>query len=244
LKADDPAAAFAALRAVGFYGANVTAPHKQAACLIADRLDPVASALTAVNTLRWEDDGTISGFNTDAGGVIAALDESHAGWRSMTGTAVILGAGGAARGAAWGLAQAGVRRVLIANRTRKAADEMVSLSPRCQAFDWADLGDLFESADLIVHCTSLGMTKAGDDTPAKGWPMERAPAHCVLMDAVYAPLETPFLRQGRERGLVAVDGLGMLIHQGALAFDIWFGVQPDTRLARTRLMQALAELEA
>jgi shikimate dehydrogenase len=176
--------------------------------------------------------------------VIAALDESHAGWRSMTGAALVLGAGGAARAVAWGLAHAGVRRVLIANRTRKTAEEVATMAPHCQAFDWSRLGDLFESADLVVNCTTLGMTKSEQFEPEGGWPVARAPDHCVVMDTVYSPLETPLLRAARARGLVALDGLGMLIHQGALAFEIWFGVLPDVRTARARIMQALAEQDA
>lgn len=235
----DQALGFEGLRALRLFGANVTVPHKQAACLIADRLDPAASALKAVNVLRWERDGSISGFNTDGFGLVSALDESNAGWRSMTGTALVLGAGGAARAAAWGLAQAGVRRVLIANRTPERAHEVAGISPRCHAFPWEDMGDLFESADLIVNTTTLGMAGA----PPFDWPVERAPNHCIVLDAVYAPLETDLLRAARARGMTAVDGLGMLIHQGALSFEIWFGLQPDVRLARARLMRAISERE-
>lgn len=244
IKARDPLGAFSALRSMRFYGANVTAPHKQTACLIADSLDPAAAALNAVNTLLWDEDGKIHGYNTDAPGFIAALDEGHTGWRSMTGAALVLGAGGAARAVAWGLAHAGVRRVLIASRTRKNAEEVAAIAPHCQAFDWSRLGDLFEGADLIVNCTTLGMTNAQQFEPEGGWPVARAPDHCVVMDTVYSPLETPLLRAATARGLVALDGLGMLIHQGALAFETWFGVLPNVTTARTRIMQALAEREA
>jgi shikimate dehydrogenase len=235
--ADDPAAAFAALRAVRFHGANVTVPHKEAACSAADRLDEPAAALNAVNVLRWEADGSVSGFNTDAPGLIAALDECHAGWRSRTGAALVLGAGGAARAAAWGLAHAGVRRILIANRTFARAEEAARRTPRAQAFAWDQLGDLFESADLIVNATTLGMAGA----PSIDWPVRRAPSHCIVLDLVYAPMETKLLRSAAARGLTAVDGLGMLIHQGALAFGLWFGITPDVRLARARLTKAIAE---
>jgi shikimate dehydrogenase len=237
--AGDQALGFEGLRAMRLFGANVTVPHKQAACLIADRLDPAASALKAVNVLRWERDGTVSGFNSDAYGLVAALDESQSGWRSMTGTALVLGAGGAARAAAWGLAHAGVRRVLIANRTPQRAAEVAGVSERCMAFPWEDMGDLFESADLIVNTTTLGML----GSPQFDWPIARAPNHCIVMDAVYTPLETPLLHAARARGMMTVDGLGMLIHQGALSFEIWFGLTPDVRLARGRLMRAIAEKE-
>ncbi|MES1202266.1 MAG: shikimate dehydrogenase [Pseudomonadota bacterium] len=235
----EQALGFEGLRALRLFGANVTVPHKQAACLISNRLDPAASALRAVNVLRWERDGSVSGFNTDAFGLIAALDESQSGWRSKTGTALVLGAGGAARAAAWGLAQAGVRRVLITNRTPERANEAAEVSKRCYAFPWEDMGNLFESADLIVNATTLGMAGA----PPFDWPIERAPDHCIVLDAVYAPLETGLLRAARARGMTAVDGLGMLIHQGALSFEIWFGLQPDIRLARARIMRVIAERE-
>jgi shikimate dehydrogenase len=235
----DTSEAFQALRAARFFGANVTVPHKQTACLLADRLDPAASALKAVNVLRWEEDGTVSGFNTDSPAIAAALDDAHSGWRSTTGAALVIGAGGAGRAAAWSLAQSGVHKVMIANRTRAKADEVARVSPRCEAFDWHRLPELFAAADLIVNCSSLGM--AG--SPNMEWPVERAQSHCVIMDAVYAPLETELLRQARGVGLTAIDGLGMLIHQGALAFDIWFGVMPDVRSARARLMRAIAERE-
>src|SRR5690606_29216476 len=129
----DPAR-FMGLRALGLFGANVTVPHKENACLLADELDPAASALKAANVLRWDEEGRIFGFNTDAPGLIAALDESHAGWRSMTGAALVLGAGGAARAAAWGLANAGVRRILIANRTPARAEAAAAIAPRAQGF--------------------------------------------------------------------------------------------------------------
>jgi shikimate dehydrogenase len=240
IAADDNGEAFQALRAAQFYGANVTVPYKQTACLIADRLDPAASALKAVNVLRWEDDGTVSGFNTDAPALVAALDESHAGWRSTTGAALVLGAGGAARACVWALAQAGVRKIFVANRTAEKAEAVAGLAPKAKAHGWDELPALFAASDLIVNATSLGMV----GSPPMEWPLEKAPKHCVVMDAVYAPLETDLLREARAQNLTCVDGLGMLIHQGALAFSIWHGIMPDTRNARARLMQAIAEREA
>jgi shikimate dehydrogenase len=233
----DAPRAFSALRGMELTGANVTVPHKEIAARSVDRLDPVAEALRAVNTIRWEDDGTVSGFNTDAPGLIAALDESSVGWRSMTGAALVIGAGGAGRAAAWALAQAGVSRVLIVNRTAAKAQEAAAVTPRALPFPWVKLGDLFESADLIVNTTTLGMARA----PHMDWPIERAPSYAIVMDAVYAPLETPLLAAARARGMKTVDGLGMLIHQGALAFELWFGVKPDTDKARQRLLEELTE---
>ncbi|MGE0044365.1 MAG: shikimate dehydrogenase [Hyphomonadaceae bacterium] len=229
--------AFKALSAYGLRGANVTVPHKERAANAADKLDKAAKTLNAANVLRWEEDGTLSGFNTDAGGVIGALDDSHAGWRSMTGAALVIGAGGAGRAAAWGLAQAGVSRILIANRTQARAMETAALIPRAQAFAWSEMGCLFESADLIVNTTTLGMK----GQPAMQWPMARAPSHAIVMDAVYAPLETPLLASAAKRGLKALDGLGMLIHQAAASFEIWFGQKPSIEMGRAAIELELAE---
>jgi shikimate dehydrogenase len=231
---------FENLSAYGLKGANVTVPHKALAAKAADRLDEPAGALEAANVLRWEADGSVSAFNTDVHGVIAALDDAHAGWRSRTGAALVLGAGGAGKAAAWALSQAGVKRILIANRTQTSAEDLARCVPRAEACAWRMLEDLFGSADLIVNATSLGMSGA----PEPEWPVARAPAHAIVMDAVYAPLETRLLRAARARGLVALDGLGMLVHQAALAFEIWFGEKPDIELGRAAMQAALAEREA
>jgi shikimate dehydrogenase len=236
----EAAATFAGLREMALTGANVTVPHKEEAAKHVDRLDEAATALGAVNTLRWEADGAVSGFNTDAPGLIAALDASNTGWRSQTGAALVIGAGGAGRAAAWALAHAGVRRVMICNRTAQRAQEAAARIDKARPFPWAKLGETFESADLIVNTTTLGMVHA----PAMDWPIARAPRHAIVMDAVYAPLETPLLAAAAARGMRTIDGLGMLIHQGALAFDIWFGVKPDVAAARHRLLEAIAEREA
>lgn len=233
----DVAATFRNLREMDLTGANVTIPHKEEAAKAADRLDEAARALNAVNTLRWEEDGSVSGFNTDAPGLIASLDAANLGWRSQTGAAVVVGAGGAGRAAAWALAKAGVRRVMICNRTAQRAQEAAAEIENARPFPWSKLGETFEGADLIVNTTSLGMVHS----PPMDWPIERAPAHAIVLDAVYAPLETPLLAAASARGLKTIDGLGMLIHQGALAFEIWFGVKPDVTIARQRLLAAIAE---
>jgi shikimate dehydrogenase len=235
----EAAAVFRGLRDMDLNGANVTVPHKEIAARSVDSLDDAARALGAVNTLRGEADGGVAGFNTDAPGLIASLDASNTGWRSQTGAALVIGAGGAGRAAAWALARAGVRRVLICNRTAQRAQEAAAATANAIPFPWSKLADQFEAADLIVNTTTLGMAHM----PAMDWPIRRAPNHAIVLDAVYAPLETPLLAAARARGMKTIDGLGMLIHQGALAFDLWFGVKPDVAIARTRLLQAIAERE-
>lgn len=224
-----------ALPRSGLFGANVTVPHKERAAALATHRDPIVERLGAANTLRFDAAG-VSAFNTDAPGFIASLDEDAPGWRATTKTALVLGAGGAARAIVGGLADAGVSRVLVANRTASRAAEVCAVTPAAMSWEWNDLSAAFAQADLIVNATSLGLS----GSPSPDWPIAAAPSHACIVDIVYRPLETPLLAAARARGLKTVDGLGMLIHQGALAFDIWFGVKPDTRAARKVLEAILA----
>jgi shikimate dehydrogenase len=228
LRSDDPVAAIRGL--TQFAGMNVTVPHKEAAAAAADRSETSAS-----NVLRWEADRTLSAFNTDGLGFIDALDEGARGWRSRVKHALVLGAGGAAQGIA-GLLSPYVKTVGVANRTRTRAEELAKALPNGQVKDWADLSGAFGETDLIVQTTTLGM--AGTESLA--WPFDVCGAGTIAVDIVYRPLETPFLAAARARGLKSVDGLGMLIHQGALSFEIWHGIKPDTAKARARLEAALA----
>jgi shikimate dehydrogenase len=227
LRSDDATSAIRALS--GFAGANVTVPHKEAAARAAS-----GYRAAVANTLRWERDGTISAFNTDGDGFLDALSEAQSEWRAHVKRVLILGAGGAARGIAEALA--GEREIVIANRTAARAEDLAAALPSARALSWDALAEGFAGADLIVNATTLGM--GGGPSPA--WPLAQAKPTAIVVDIVYRPLETPLLSAARTRGLVAVDGLGMLIHQGARAFEIWFGIKPDTAKARARLIEALA----
>jgi shikimate dehydrogenase len=227
LRSDDPAAAIRGL--TQFAGMNITVPHKEAAARAADR-----SVVSVANVLRRETDATLSAFNTDGAGFLGALDEAAPQWRHAR-NAFILGAGGAARGIAEALASH-IHTLTIANRTEANAQALASCLPNAQALSWDELAHGFAQADLIVQTTTLGMT----GQPPQIWPLDACKSSCIVVDIVYRPLETPLLKAARERGLVVVDGLGMLIHQGALAFEIWHGVRPDSIKARERLLKALA----
>ncbi|MEZ5957702.1 MAG: shikimate dehydrogenase [Hyphomonadaceae bacterium] len=227
LRSDDPVAAIRNLE--GFAGVNVTVPHKEVAAKAADRSEDAVA-----NTLRWEADGTISAFNTDGGGFVDALDAAAPGWRDKAETAVIIGAGGAARGIAAALA--GSMKIIIVNRTYPRAAELAAQFPKAGAALWPALRAVFSEADLIINATTLGMS--GGDSP--DWPVAWCRRGTLVVDIVYRPLETPLLKSAREQGLTAIDGLGMLIHQGARAFEIWFGIKPDAGKARQRLMATLA----
>jgi shikimate dehydrogenase len=234
---DDFPAFLAGLAAVGFAGGNVTIPHKEAAFAAVARRDGAAEAIGAVNTL-WFEDGRLVGGNTDAYGFSANLDERLSGWREAE-EALVLGAGGAARAVVHALAEAGLRRIRIVNRTPERAEALARSFQR-PGLDITGAGEAetarrLGSADLVVN------TRA----PVPG---EAAPDLCALAEAalvtdiVYVPLETPILRAARLRGLRTADGLGMLLHQAVPGFERWFGRRPSVR---EDLRQALlADIDA
>jgi shikimate dehydrogenase len=237
LRSDDPVGAIRGL--TRFAGMNVTAPHKEAAAMAADDASPPVAAINAANTLTWRD-GWLRADNTDIEGFARALNEAAPEWRGAA-SALVVGAGGAGRGVAFAMAGQDGPQITIVNRTRERAQDAVRLiEPYCgqrvRARPWADLPACMAEADIIVNTTTLGV--AGG--PLFAWPIGAAPANAVVADIVYRPLETGLLRAARARGLRTVDGLGMLIHQGALAFELWFGVKPDTKRARQLLIAALA----
>jgi shikimate dehydrogenase len=198
-----------ALPAVGFVGANVTIPHKAAALALADDATETARAIGAANTLTFAADGAIAADNTDAPGLLAALGDERPR------TAVVLGAGGAGRAAAYALAQAGVA-VKVWNRTLDTARSLA-----------ADLGveavQELPPADLLVHCTSVGL--ADPSSTFKHLPL-RADAlggYACVVDLVYRAGGTELLREAQRRGSRVIDGLEILVHQGALSFERWTG---------------------
>lgn len=205
----------------GFAGGNVTIPHKEAAFETVERRDAEADAVGAVNTL-WIEDGRVCGGNTDAIGFAANLDQFAPSWRGRD-TALVLGAGGAARAVVHAILGAGYRRVEIVNRTPARAQELADLFGSKVGAHGVDATDrLLPSADLLVNTTSLGMDGEGS-LPAD---VARLPDHALVTDIVYVPLRTPLLEAAAARGLETVDGLGMLLHQAVPGFERWFGRRP------------------
>lgn len=229
LKADDATSAIRAIKGLGFTGLNVTVPHKEAAAAAADR-----SEGRVANVLRWEEDGSLSAFNTDGAGFLDSLDEGAPDWRGRVKRVLIVGAGGAAQAIGHALSPH-VETVHFINRTPQRATAVASTMRNGRVLRWADMERGFGAAELIVQTTTLGMN--GEDTPA--WPIEFCRPNAIVADIVYRPLETALLVAARARGLTAVDGLGMLIHQGARSFQLWFGVKPDVVKARALLLAAL-----
>jgi shikimate dehydrogenase len=218
------------LVACGFRGANVTIPHKEAAFALCDEVAASARRAGAVNTLVFEG-GRVLGSNTDGHGFLEALREQAPGFDLRSGTAVLLGAGGAARAVGAALLDAGCPRLVLVNRSRGRAEALAAaLGGPVAVADAPPLAD----AVLLVNTTSLGM--AGQ--PPLTIDLAPLPAAAVVADIVYVPLETPLLAAARARGLAAVDGLGMLLHQARPGFAAWFGVAPEVDAALRALVAA------
>jgi shikimate dehydrogenase len=216
-------------------GANVTAPHKEAAFNACDARTPVAGALGAVNTL-WREDGRLWGDNTDVAGFLANLDEATPGWDEARKLAVVIGAGGAARAIVYALLSRGFARVAVVNRTHARAEALAThFGGFTTAVPWADLPSELRKADLLVNASTLGMI----GQPSLTIDLSALPEHAVVTDAVYVPLLTPLIEAASARGLRVAEGLGMLLHQAAPAFARWFGRRP----AVTPALRALVEAE-
>lgn|SRR5690554_1566078 len=227
------------MRALGIRGVNLTLPHKEAAFEFLDEVDTAAQKIGAINTVRLNEDGSLSGFNTDAPGLMRSLVEGGAKLEGAR--AVILGAGGAARAALVGLENEGAESIVIAARREEAAEalrEEFAKSSRAsiRAADMSHLNELFQATDLVLQATSA--TLEGNphaESFAASIPIGSLPDHAIVSDLVYAPLETSLLRRAQARGLRTIDGLGMLIHQGAIAFSIFLGVEPPVDRMRSSL---------
>ena len=217
------------LRAPDSLGINVTLPYKRAVIPFLDEVDEWATSAGAVNTIVNQG-GHLSGHNTDGPGFLQAL-LNETGYDPKGTSALILGAGGAARGILLALVRGGVESIVIANRTLEPAGELSRLSydsgvaSEAISISGDALNEAANSADLIVNCTSLGMSHGPDEL---GSPMSAAqiPATAIVNDLVYTPMLTPMLKEAAEAGATALGGLHMLIYQGVLSFKMWTGQDP------------------
>jgi shikimate dehydrogenase len=223
VKPDHIEQALRALPVLGFRGCNLTVPHKQAALAIVDRIDPLARRIGAINTIMVAPDGSLQGTNTDIFGFSENLRELAPQWKPTSGPAVVLGAGGAARAVVAALSDAGTAEIRIVNRTLARAEALAGdlLTPqtRITIHSWDEASAVLRDAGLLVNTTSLGMVRE----PPLVLDLSPLPLSAPVVDVVYVPLETDLLAAARQRGHPAVDGLGMLLHQGRPGFESWFG---------------------
>lgn len=226
------------MRGGAIRGINVTAPFKEQALAVASVATDRAVSAGAANLLVFETSGEICADNTDGLGLLAAFAEQAPNFAASTGPIVVLGAGGAARGAATALLEAGAPQVRVVNRSAERGRALARMLGGCSAyFAWSEMGSAFDGASAIINATPAGRD-GGQELRAPLW---RAPASAVVMDMTYRPLKTAFLRQAEANGLTTVDGLTMLIGQAAPSFQRLFGLPPPPIDVR-RL--ALARLEA
>ncbi|MGD9785524.1 MAG: shikimate dehydrogenase [Hyphomicrobiaceae bacterium] len=222
------------LGAQGLVGCNVTVPLKEIAFEAAHEKDAAALAVGAANTL-WLEAGRLCASNTDTFGFMRHLEETAPQWRSADRPVLVLGAGGAARAITFGFLQAGIGRVLVANRTRERAEALARhFGPRVVPLDWQQRDGAAKDSGVIVNTTTIGMKGEGD----LGLTLDGVTHGAVVADIVYVPLETRLLAAARKRGLAVVDGLGMLLHQAVPGFERWFGRRPEVTAELRHLIES------
>jgi shikimate dehydrogenase len=215
--------ALRSLPVLGFAGCNLTIPHKVAALNLVDRIDDLARRIGAINTIVVEQDGSLTGRNTDGFGYLQSLLDAQPSWRADSGPAVVLGAGGAARAVIVGLIDSGATEIRLSNRSwTKAHDMAQEFGGAVHAIPWENRHDALTGASLLVNTTNQGM----HGETALDLRLDLLPANALVSDIIYVPLETPLLSAARLRGHITVNGLGMLLNQARPAFAAWFGIQP------------------
>jgi shikimate dehydrogenase len=208
---------------LGFSGCNLTIPHKQNAMRIVDEVDAVAQKMGAISCVAVKEDGRLVGTNNDAAGFIRNVKEFKPTWQAASGPIVVIGAGGGSRAVCQGLIQEGAQEIRLVNRSfERAQTVMADLGLPIQAHPWSDRADLMAGASMVVNTTSQGMV----GQTALDIQLDLLPTDALVTDIVYTPLETPFLAQARLRGNDTLNGLGMLLHQGPLGWQAWFGMEP------------------
>ena len=237
----------ASLRSNAVRGINVTVPHKEAVMPFLDEIDEWAAEAGAVNTIVNRA-GRLVGYNTDGYGFLRALRES-AGLDPAGKRALILGAGGSARGVVQALLRAGVADLTIANRTLERAGALAELAAnrnvptRAVQLDALQAGNVAEATDLIVNCTSLGMHH-GPDEGASPLGASRIPASALVYDLVYNPMLTPLLREAQMAGAPTLGGISMLVYQGAASFELWLERPAPVSVMMDAAMSAMRERES
>ncbi|PJO40278.1 shikimate dehydrogenase [Lysinibacillus xylanilyticus] len=216
--------AVAGLKTLGASGWNITIPHKTAIIPYLDELDELAQKMGAVNTVVRTKEGRLKGYNTDGVGFVRSLEEA-VGKSHKDKPVLLIGAGGAARGIAFAMQQQGYMNLTIANRTVANAQAIVDEMGIGNAISLAEAEETLADFGILVQMTSAGLATGNFSMP---FSLERLTKGAIVADIVYNPLMTPFLQAAEEKGATVVTGLGMFVHQGAIAFEHWLGEYPNT----------------
>ncbi len=242
VKPADLGVAIAGFNAIGLVGFNVTIPHKQAILPLLSEVSSVAKVVGAANTV-WRTDTGWSGTNTDVEGFIAPLQTYNRDCSQTT--PVILGYGGAARAVVVGLAQLGCTEIHLIGRDVQKLSQFqqswvdASLPVTLNVHPWEELPELISQADLVVNTTPVGMYPHVDQSPLDAAAMQKLKEGSIAYDLIYTPNPTQFLRQAKLQGAITIDGLEMLVQQGAAALKIWVGQTPPVDIMRQSLRQHL-----
>ena len=208
---------------MGFRGANITIPHKEIVVQHAANVSDQAALIGAANTITFRPDGTIYAVNTDGYGFIQNMKHYLPTWDPKDGPALVIGAGGAARAVVFSLISNHAPVVYVLNRTLDRAENLrAELGNRVKVVDRISAFKILPEISTLVNATALGMT----GKPDLVFPVRSLSRETVVCDLVYTPLRTRFLQEAEAHGCRTVDGLGMLLHQAAAAFDFWYGVLP------------------
>lgn len=218
------AEAVAGARAMDWLGFNLTIPHKEAILPLLDEISPEAEFLGAVNTVRIVE-GRLLGYNTDGEGFLQALRQGFPQLNLAGQKVVIIGAGGAAKGVAFQLIKEGVGRLILANRTPSRAEAVVNalnkIGGAAAAIPLAQVAGELADTTLLINASPVGMYPHADVPPLV--PQEALPPHLLVCDLIYNPPQTSLLQAARRAGCPTLNGRGMLLHQGAIAFTLWTG---------------------
>ena len=245
VKPEDLDVAIAGFAAINLVGFSVTIPHKQAIMPFLSDISPVAQAVGAVNTV-WRTANGWSGTNTDVEGFLAPLQDHSRDWSQTT--ALILGNGGASRAVVAACAQLGCQQIRVVGRNQEKLNEFLNswgnspLAINLEVHLWEELPSLFPRASLLVNATPIGMFPHIDASPVNEATMAKLPADAIAYDLIYTPNPTKFLQHAQHRGAIAIDGLEMLVQQGAAALKIWLQQPVPVDTMRQALQNQLAPL--
>lgn len=227
--------AVASFKLLGASGWNVTIPHKQTIIPHLDELDELAQKMGAVNTVVRTAEGKLKGYNTDGPGFVKSLEEAI-GTAKRQQPVLVIGAGGAARGIAFALQMAGYENITIANRTVQKAQQIIDEMNAGKAISMQQAEASLDAYRIFIQTTPAGMSTEDFSLP---FSLDKFPTGAIAADIVYNPLMTPFLRAAEQKGATIVNGLGMFVHQGAIAYEHWLGSYPNTNAMIAHLSEQL-----
>ncbi|MGA9379233.1 MAG: shikimate dehydrogenase [Phormidium sp.] len=242
IKPEELHIAISGFAAIGLIGFSVTIPHKQAIIPLLTEVSPIAKEIGAVNTV-WRSENGWNGTNTDVEGFVAPLKNYNQNWSQTT--ALILGCGGAARAVVAGCAQLNCAKIRVVGRDLQKLKAFQNswqnsqLAVNLSVYHWEQLPDLISESNLLVNTTPVGMYPHVDESPVSAELMEKLPGNAIAYDLIYTPNPTKFLQIAKEQGAEAIDGLEMLVQQGAAALKIWLKQQPPVEEMRESLRQHL-----